>query len=765
LNSTPSRKSNERYEIVMADCNFLPLSPSNEEIEEKRWVTHMKKPYLIIFVCVVLVAAAALFLLYQQKPVVMAEGSMEGSLVVMQDNEWSLQFTDPVKKDTINNKSVMVKDSEGNEVKVSYELSENQKMLTIHPPPDGYPEESRQFTLSISPEVKTKWGLAFGGDTNLTFTVTEELPSFSSQEELAQYFQTIVKRENMNREESEFQLFRQEATESAEDKAGGDAESSSPVHSETNNQVQGVDEGDIVKTDGTYIYQVMNQKLVISKAVPADDMKVVSSIPFDHDIQPRHLFMGKDKIVVIGESWSHEGMEAKEKIMPRPMNGSSTVMIYDISNKDKPALLRTVEVEGHYITSRKINDTLYFVSNLYPDYWLADKNPKMDLRPRVKDSLEGEGAKPIPVDSINYFPQAIQPNFTMISALAIEDPKADLNVKSYLGSGNSIYMSQENLYIAVEKFGDSEGLDASSTEVYKFAVDDSKITYKASGKVPGRVLNQFSMDEHEGYFRIATTDGEVWNDKKPSSNALYILDGNMEKSGEVSNLARGERIYSVRFMGDKAYIVTFKQVDPLFVIDTADPENPEVLGELKIPGFSTYLHPIDENHLIGFGFDTKIMDDGGKSFNKEPRIIRNGMKISLFDITDFNQPKESDTEIIGGSGTHSYLLDDHKALFHEPSRHLYGFPISVYHDKKGSEYEQVFDYQGALLYEITPEKGIELKAKLAEDDAGQKEIYETWENNIQRLLYIDDYVYTLSNRKIDAYSLADFKKESSLLVQ
>jgi inhibitor of cysteine peptidase len=764
LNSTPSRKSNERYEIVMADCNFLPLSPSNEEIEEKRWVTHMKKPYLMIFVCVVLVAAAALFLLYQQKPVVMAEGSMEGSLVVMKDNEWSLQFTDPVKKDTINNKSVMVKDSEGNEVKVSYELSENQKTLTIHPPPDGYPEESRQFTLSISPEVKTKWGLAFGGDTNLTFTVTEELPSFSSQEELAQYFQTIVKKENMNREESEFQLFRQEATESAEDKAGGDAESSSPGHSETNNQVQGVDEGDIVKTDGTYIYQVMNQKLVISKAVPADDMKVVSSIPFDHDIQPRHLFMGKDKIVVIGESWSHEGMEAKEKIMPRPMNGSSTVMIYDISNKDKPALLRTVEVEGHYITSRKINDTLYFVSNLYPDYWLADKNPKMDLRPRVKDSLEGEGAKPIPVDSINYFPQAIQPNFTMISALAIEDPKADLNVKSYLGSGNSIYMSQENLYIAVEKFGDSEGLDASSTEVYKFAVDDSKITYKASGKVPGRVLNQFSMDEHEGYFRIATTDGEVWNDKKPSSNALYILDGNMKKSGEVSNLARGERIYSVRFMGDKAYIVTFKQVDPLFVIDTADPENPEVLGELKIPGFSTYLHPIDENHLIGFGFDTKIMDDG-KSFNKEPRIIRNGMKISLFDITDFNQPKESDTEIIGGSGTHSYLLDDHKALFHEPSRHLYGFPISVYHDKKGSEYEQVFDYQGALLYEITPEKGIELKAKLAEDDAGQKEIYETWENNIQRLLYIDDYVYTLSNRKIDAYSLADFKKESSLLVQ
>jgi inhibitor of cysteine peptidase len=724
----------------------------------------MKKPYLLIIAGVVLAAAAALFFFYQQKPVVMAEGSVEGSLVVMQDSEWSLQFTEPVKTDTINNKSVIVKDSEGNEVGVSYELSENQKTLTIHPPPEGYPEESRQFTLTISSEVKTKWGMAFGGDTNLTFNVTEKLPSFSSQKELEQYFRTIVKREKMNREESEFGLFRQESSNSAEDKAAGDAESSSPGHSETNNQVQGVDEGDIAKTDGAYIYQVMNQKLVISKAVPAKDMKVVSSIPFDHDIQPRHLYMGKDKIVVIGESWSHEGRETNEKMIPRPINGSSTVMIYDISNKEKPSLIRTVEVEGQYMTSRKINGTLYFVSNLYPDYWLADKNPETDLRPRVKDSLEGEGAKPIPPDSISYFPQSNQPDFTMISALDIEDPKADLNVQSYLGSGNSIYMSRENLYIAVEKFGDKESWDASSTEVYKFAVDDSKITYKASGQVPGRVLNQFSMDEHEGYFRIATTDGEVWNDEKPSLNALYILDSNMKKTGEVAGLARGERIYSVRFMGDRAYIVTFKQVDPLFVIDTADPENPEVLGELKIPGFSTYLHPIDENHLIGFGFDTKIMDDG-KSFNKEPRIVRNGMKISLFDITDFNHPKESDTEIIGGSGTHSYLLEDHKALFHEPSRHLYGFPISVYHDKKGSEYEQVFDYQGALLYEITPEKGIELKAKLSEGDDGQKDIYENWENNIQRLLYIDDYVYTLSNRKIHAYSLDHFKKESSLLVQ
>ncbi|MGR3762600.1 beta-propeller domain-containing protein [Rossellomorea sp. NS-SX7] len=720
------------------------------------------KKRLIILAGIVLCAAFGLFL-YLQKPVVMAEGSLDGKLIVMNENTWNLQFSEPVRESTVNNKTVVVKDSDGHPVEVSFELSDDRKTLFVHPPAGGYPEEPRHFTISINSGVKTNLGFAYGGDTKLTFAVTEDIPSIASKEELTRYFQTIIKRQKLEQKHAEFSLFGNSEAESTEDKAAsGGAEGSG--YSETNNQVHGVDEGDIVKTDGTYMYQVVNQKLVISQAVPADKMNIVSQVTFEENVQPQHLFLEKDKVVVIGNSWSHEAVEAAEKIMPRPINGSTVAMIYDISNKEKPSLVRKAAVEGHYMTSRKIEGTLYFVSNLYPDYWLADKTPDIDLRPRVMDSLEGEEAKAVSAGSIKFFPQSPQPNFTLIAALDINNPKAEFNVQTYLGSGNGLYMSKDNLYIAVEKIKDPTRWEVASTEVYKFGVKDSHIKYKASGEVPGRILNQFSMDEHEGYFRIATTDGEVWNDDKPSSNALYILDENMKKTGEVTNLAKGERIYSVRFMGDKAYIVTFKQVDPLFVIDTADPEQPKVLGELKIPGFSTYLHPIDENHLIGFGFDTKIMDDG-KSFNGEPRIIRSGMKISLFDITDFHHPKEADTEIIGGTGTHSYLLEDHKALFHEPSRHLYGFPISVYHDKEGSEYEQVFDYQGALLYEITPEKGIERKAKLAEDDQGQKDIYENWEDNIQRLLYINDYVYTLSNSKIDAYSLDDFKKESSLLIQ
>ncbi|MCA1056102.1 beta-propeller domain-containing protein [Rossellomorea aquimaris] len=719
----------------------------------------MKKHGFIILAGLLLCGGFG-FYFYWQKPAVMAGGSLDGKVMVMQGNEWILHFSVPVSKKTVNSRTIAVKDSDGHEVGVGFELNDEGTALKIVPPAGGYPDDSRQFTLSISSGVKTKLGFTYRGDTKVAFTVTESLPSFGSTKELASYFQTIIKRQKI--EQERFSLFRNSVAESSEDKASS-GESSGSQHSETNNQVQGVDEGDVVKTDGTYIYQVANGELVITRAIPSTSMEMVSRIPFEGNIEPRHLFLEGDNVVVIGNSWmSNEMQEGAKEVMRHPIQGSAFAVVYDISDRKKPNLLRKVEVEGNYMTSRKIGGTIYFIANSYPDYWLADKSSDVDLRPRVMDSVKGNEFTEVAVDRIQYFPQSMQPSYTMIASLDVTKPKGELNVQTYLGSGSGMYMSKENLYLAVEKFND-DNWNVMSTEVYKFGLKDSGVMYKASGQVPGRILNQFSMDEHDGYFRVATTDGEVWNDDRPSSNALYLLDENMKKSGDVTNLAKGERIYSVRFLGDKAYIVTFKQVDPLFVIDTADPRQPKVLGELKIPGFSTYLHPIDENHLIGFGFDTKIIDDG-KSLNGDPRIIRSGMKISLFDITDFENPKEADTEIIGGTGTHSPLMDDHKALFHEPSRNLYGFPVSVYHDKEASEYERVFDYQGALLYEITPEHGIEKKAVLGAEDGSGKEIYESWEKNIQRLLYIDDHVYTLANQKIEAYSLNDFQKESSLVL-
>ncbi|TMU84847.1 hypothetical protein FGG79_13100 [Bacillus sp. BHET2] len=718
-----------------------------------------KRSYLLILAGVVLLIGLGTFM-YSQRPVVTVDGKLTEDLLVMDNQSWNLQFSAALEKETVTLQNIYVKDYGGKRVDVDLKLSDDRKSLQVFAPPGGYPSELHPFTLHISPRVTTKWGFSYDGDTEIPFTVTSQLPSIQSKEALTNYFKRVIK---LNQENTTF-FGRGEKieTQTMEDRVSLESSKSSSQFSETNNQVQGVDEGDRVKTDGNYIYQATDGRLMITKAKPVNEMKMVSSVSFK-DLQPQHLFINKETLLIIGTSFSpplYEENEQKNISAIMPVDGMTVALLYDISNKETPTLLRRVELEGQYVTSRKIGSNVYLISNMFPNYWMLERNENLDLRPRMKDSLTGDKTEPIPVEDIKYFPQAYSPNYTLLTALNMEDPKAPLTVQSYLGGGNAVYMSKENLYVAVEKYEENEWASA-DTEIHKFAVRNGEIAYTSSGSVEGRVLNQFSMDEYEGNFRIATTKGEVWNSDTPSSNALYILDSTMKNVGEVKDLARGEKIYSVRFMGAKAYIVTFKQVDPLFVIDASDPAHPKVMGELKIPGFSTYLHPIDDHHLIGFGYDTSVVNDKNE-VSIEPRITRNGMKISLFDITDFHHPKETDTEIIGGAGTHSSLLEDHKALLHEASRHLYGFPISVYNETDNSSHELDFDYQGALLYEITPEKGIVLKSKLVAEERKDKEFYEQWEDQVQRLLYIDDQLYTISNHQITSYSLDDFRESHSV---
>jgi len=227
----------------------------------------------------------------------------------------------------------------------------------------------------------------------------------------------------------------------------------------------------------------------------------------------------------------------------------------------------------------------------------------------------------------------------------------------------------------------------------------------------------------------------------------------MKRIGSIEGLAKGERIYSARFMGDKAYMVTFKETDPLFVMDVSDPSKPKVLGELKIPGFSNYLHPLDENHLIGFGYDTKsIPGEQGQP----PRIVTGGMKISLFDVSDFSNPKEKDTEIIGTQGTSSPLQYDHKALFQHREKGLFGFPINLYEGTNKEGYGE-FAGEGAMVYEITAEDGIQEVANMIKQ-RNPNQLYEEWEKSIQRIVYIGDTLYTISWKEMKSYDLNTFKE-------
>ncbi|WP_170289720.1 beta-propeller domain-containing protein [Cytobacillus depressus] len=540
------------------------------------------------------------------------------------------------------------------------------------------------------------------------------------------------------------------------------AESAGADYSETNVQVEGIDEGDLLKTDGTHIYQVSDGKVQIIQAAPANQMKVDSVISFETSFSPYQLFLYDDLLMVIGHSYGNMVQtNAKEmaKMMIAPIDETMKAVIYDVKNKQRPQKIRELEVEGSLLASRLMDGKVYVITNKYPQIWLLRENTQMDIRPKYSDSAKQTEMEPVDYSKIKYFPDSNETNFTNIAVIDLEKPTEKMSFSTYVGSGQNIYMSKNNLYLAVTNYESSLlGDNQSKTTVYKFTVNGMEVEFKKSAEVPGNVLNQFSMDEYNGHFRIATTKGQVWNDRKPSANNLYILDENLTQVGKLEDLAKGERIYSARFMNDRIYIVTFRETDPLFVIDGKDPKNPQVLGELKIPGFSNYLHPIDDNHLLGFGYDTKVLS--GKGAGNQPIILTDGVKLSIFDVTDMKNPQEKFTEIIGGRGTYSPLNYDHKAMLFDKKNHLFAFPISVYQNSKKSEFESIYEFQGAYVYNIDLQSGFSLKAKITHQDP--KAPYEEWENNIQRLMYIGDSLYATSPEKISSYERHSLKKEGEL---
>jgi len=488
------------------------------------------------------------------------------------------------------------------------------------------------------------------------------------------------------------------------------------------------------------------------------------------------LMLHDNMLIVIKDQY----VEMKESKMAHTEGTSlTTAAFYNIKDPANPSLIREVGQDGYMSGVRKYNDTLYIVTNKTPNYWILADRPTEDveLRPYTYDSEEEDKIAPMDIDQLTILPGATEPNYTIISAIDLNNfQNKKVETKGFLGGSSNLYMSYNAIYLTANKYempttfevdDDAESKTSgevstslvrdmiiapisTNTDIYKFSIDGTDISFAASTSIDGTVLNQFSMDEYDGYFRIAVTEGQSWGVEPATKNHLYIFNDKLEKVGEVKDLAKGERIYSARFMGDKAYIVTFKQVDPLFVIDLANPKAPKVLGELKIPGFSNYLHPLDENHLIGIGYDTKTKID---SYSKQPVTLTGGIKISLFDITDFSNPKEQDNVIIGGRGTFSEVQYNHKVLFRNSDYSYFGFPVTLYNEK--GEYDIQYQGAGAVIYKITAENGIELKGNLITQPQNGEE-YENWEAMIQRMLYIDDTLYTVSRNEIKSYNLQSF---------
>ena len=398
-----------------------------------------------------------------------------------------------------------------------------------------------------------------------------------------------------------------------------------------------------------------------------------------------------------------------------------------------------------------IGDNVYLISNknIYAylcNYYKATQLDEEEFKPKYVDTATGESIKSINFDCIYYIPEFEDTNYLNIAAFNITNNEP-ASINSYLGAGNQMYASSTNLYITKTKYNYDDETDI-NTEIYKFNLKDATCTFSKTGEVPGSVLNQFSMDENNGYFRIATTDSTSW-DSESNTNNLYVLNENLEIVGKVEGLAPGERIYSVRFMGNRAYMVTFVQTDPLFVIDLSDPTNPTVLGELKIPGYSTYLHPYDENHLIGFGENTKVVNYGYGD-----QVVTDGMKIALFDVTDPNNPTEMYSVNIGEEGTYSELLNNHKALLFSKEKNIIAFPISI----TGEDYEVTF--QGAIVYGLSLENGFEEKGRITNIENDINKYYPR--NSIQRIIYINDTLYTLSRNLIKATDINTMQPKGSI---
>ncbi len=670
-----------------------------------------------------------------------------------------------------------------------------------------------------------------------------ELKKFSSLEELNEFLkQTQTQPNYINTLDSITPMADvQKSITSAE--SGGDS-SSSVDYSQTNIQVQGVDEADIVKNDDKYIYVASSGKISIIEAYPANTAKV--STELDINGTAHEIFINENKLVVFGSENYYGGsggvMPLERKVAsiaifpPIYYAPQSFIKVYDIQDKENPKLEKEVVYDGDYYDSRMIDDYVYVIANQPINY-----NNEV-VMPIIKND---DNEVKIAAEDIYYFNVPYY-DYRLTTIFAVNLDNLELNKNSFLtGYSQNIFVSRDNIYLTTQKYipqteyedleeeiikqgliplvdestaqkirsilnkndniyekqqeiqevlasyynklGSNEKEDllkdydkraleiraefqknSEKTIIHKISVSNDQIEYKAKGEVSGRTLNQFSMDEYQGNFRIATTTGDTWSGN--SLNHVYVLDEGMSIIGKLEDLARTEQIFSVRFIEDRAYLVTFKNIDPLFVIDLSNPENPEVLGELKIPGYSNYLHPYDSTHIIGIG--KEAIDSGGNS----NFALYQGVKLALFDVSDVSNPKEISKFNIGDRGTDSRALYEHKAFLFNKEKELLVIPISL-NEVNAADYPNgipanaygELTFQGAYVLSLNLEDGFELKGKithLTDEELAkfgkERYYYPSYGSEITRSLFIDNVLYTISSKYIKANSLDNLQELNKL---
>lgn len=475
-------------------------------------------------------------------------------------------------------------------------------------------------------------------------------------------------------------------------------------YSSTNIQETGVDEGDVVKTDGKYLYILGNDnKLHIIKA-DGSNLDESASIDFkDFAETIEEFYISKDTLNIItttstttmqsgsttsGESiveddiaWS-DSADAKKDIYSVNRNLITKLYTYDISDRSAPKLTGTTTQDGYYQTSRKTGDYIY----LFSEYTPVIKETREDstIIPKIN-------GKDLPSSDI-YIPEFLNSStYLIVTAIDTNSPDKILTKKAIVSATYLYYVSNENIYICTNDWNGT----TNTTQIMKFRYEKGSITPISAAEAKGSLNNSFSLNEHNGYLRIVTTS---YSENTGNVNNLYVFDESLNPCGKLENLAPGETIQSARFMGDTGYFVTFRQMDPLFSVDLSDPEHPKLLGELKITGFSSYLHFYGKDKLLGIGYE--VDPDTG---------IYKGMKLSMFDLSDPSNVKEVHKYIIQDANDSEGLIN-YKAIMINPDKNLFGFHcrtdidnymVFSYDAEKGFQNQLVYSFKGTEDYSLS----------------------------------------------------------------
>ena len=538
---------------------------------------------------------------------------------------------------------------------------------------------------------------------------------------------------------------------------------SSKDYSSTNIQVLNVDEADITKTDGDYIYSISDNNVIITNVINPKKIKIEATIKSLDESVPEDLILYNNKLVII--SSKNDGSRYRYN------KSNAIIRIYDISTKSSPKLVKNYELYEPYYTSRRLDNKLYVIAS-----GKLRVEKKKVIRTYKEDNLE----KQIALNDFKYLKNVETNNQTLMSIVDLDKPKENVKINSFLIDISNAYVSENSIYLLNESYYSSYTKNYIS-KIFGikgiFGLSDYENDYYDDENYQTEVyttIDQYSLDEKDGHLRIASYDEE--------GAKITIFDSKLKQIGKSENVGKDEEMYSTRFIGNKAYLVTYKTIDPLFVIDLSNEKNPKVLGQLYIPGYSTYLHPYDENHLIGIGMETKKIinkDISGKVISTTDRIV--GMKMALFDVSNVKNPKEISKTVIGDSRTTSAVLTNPKALLFSKEKNLLAIPVNNYeedfeldipYDTYSSvidsyiNYDKTYNAEGYYVYNINLEDGFKLKGVITHNKK-EKNYYSSYyyDSKLLRGLYIENNLFTISEDAIKVNNLENLELINELKIK